>query len=381
MRPSGRVIALLVLAIVAWLAPPAAGAQQDPERELARVQREIAALARELQARIGRRDDGMAKLREIELALAASRSELDSLAASVADQAARQAEIGAEQARIRQRLADEQAALAEQIRMSYQAGPEEFARLLLSQQNPADVGRMLVYYDYLNRHRGDRIAAVDAELEQLAALAAENEQLGRELVRLRAEQQVRADRLEHEQAERRELLAGLRAEIESSGSRIERMRAEEAELEETIARLAEVLEGFAVTSGEPFAARRGELPLPAAGRIGARFGDKRDEDGRVRWEGLLIEADAGTEVRAIHHGRVIYAQWHTHMGLLMILDHGDGYWSLYGHNSALLRQADDQIRAGDIIAEIGNTGGRVEPALYFSILKDQEAIDPAGWMR
>jgi septal ring factor EnvC (AmiA/AmiB activator) len=381
MRAQGRAFVLQSLAILATFGPSVGNAQADAERELERVQREIAALASELAARIGRRDDGMAELRQIELALAASRAELGALAASIADQLARQAEIGAEQQAVGLRLDSEQQALAEQVRMSYMTGRQEIARLLLSQQNPADVGRMLVYYDYLNRHRGERIATVDAELQQLAALARENEQVGRELARLRAEQEVRLASLEAEQQERGQLLARLDAEIEASGSRIDQMRARETELEETVARLAEALQGFAVNSNDPFAARRGELPLPVEGRVTANFGDKRDQDGLVSWDGMLIEAATGAPVRAIYHGRVIYAQWHTHMGLLLILDHGNGYWSLYGHNSTLARLADDSVRAGDIIAEAGNTGGQEDAALYFSILKDQRAVDPADWLR
>jgi septal ring factor EnvC (AmiA/AmiB activator) len=367
------------LSLAGALAPSLSLSQDDPERELERIQREIAALERDLARQIGRRDDGMAELRRIELALADTQAELGSLTASVAAQTARQAEIEAERRAANERLDGEQAALAEQIRLSYMTGRQEMLKLLLSQDSEADTGRMLVYYDYLNRHRGQRIAAVDAELEQLAALARENEAVGRELDRLRAEQEARAAELASEESERRALLASLDAEIDSSGSRIERMRAEEAELEDTIARLAEILEGFAVNSDAPFATQRGQLPWPVEGPLAARFGDRRDAEGLIRWDGVLIEAPEGTPVRAVYQGRVIHAQWHTHMGLLLIVDHGDGYWSLYGHNRALLRSTDDWVRAGDVIAEVGSTGGRVESALYFSLLKDQTPIDPAAW--
>jgi septal ring factor EnvC (AmiA/AmiB activator) len=158
------------------------------------------------------------------------------------------------------------------------------------------------------------------------------------------------------------------------------MRAEEAALAETIARLAEILDGFAVNSDAPFQAQRGALPWPVEGPLAAKFGDKRDENGLIRWTGVLLAAPAGTPVRAVYGGQVIHAQWHPHMGLLVIIDHGGGYWSLYGHNSALLRERGDIVRAGEIIAEVGNTGGQVESGLYFSILRDQQPLDPSDWV-
>jgi septal ring factor EnvC (AmiA/AmiB activator) len=240
---------------------------------------------------------------------------------------------------------------------------------------------MLSYYDYLNRYRAEQIAGVNDEIVRLTELAAESEKVRAELESLRGERQTRAARFEQEQSERTALLADLDAKIESQGGRIEQMRAEEAALSELIEQLAEVRGAFAVNSEAPFADQRGDLPWPVEGELSAHFGDKRVEDGAIRWDADLIEAPAGTPVRAIYHGRVLFANWSSHMGLTVIIDHGDGYWSLYGHNGALTRDINDWVQAGDVIAEVGNTGGRAEPALYFSILKDGAPVDPADWTR
>jgi septal ring factor EnvC (AmiA/AmiB activator) len=378
-----------IFATVTWLAlvpsvvlgPGSLPAQEPSERELARVQAEIADLERDLQRQLGRRDDGMAVLRTIELNLTATDAELKTLGASIAEQSARRSEIARERSATSDRLADEQAALADQARMSYMTGREELIKLLLSQESQADFGRMLVYYDYLNRHRSSRIAAVDAELMRLAELASENAAVRRELERLQAEQTAKAGRLVQEQAERRALIAEMDKAIESSGSRIEQMHAEEDALNETIARLAAILEDFPVNSDAPFAAQRGQLRWPIDGPVAAKFGDKRDGGGAMRWEGVLLKADAGTVVRAVYHGRVLSAQWQPFMGLMLILDHGDGYLSLYGHNAALLKAPGDQVGPGEAIAEVGNSGGQLETGLYFAIFKDAEAVDPAGWIR
>jgi septal ring factor EnvC (AmiA/AmiB activator) len=370
-----------MLALAAALPPARIVAQTDEQQELERVQAELVELEGTLARQIEQRDDGMAELRRIELALASTQAEIRSLGAAIDEQSERQAEIAAEQRAAGERLAAERDALSEQARMTYMTGPQAMLKLMLSQESPADFGRMLSYYDYLNRYRAEQIAGVNDEIARLAELATESEKVRAELESLQGEQQARAARFETEQRERTALLADLDAEIESQGGRIEQMRAQEAALQELIERLAEVRGAFAVNSEAPFADQQGELPWPVEGELIAHFGDKRVEDGAIRWDADLIEAPAGTPVRAIYHGRVLFANWSSHMGLLVIIDHGDGYWSLYGHNGALTRDVNDWVQAGDVIAEVGNTGGRAEPALYFSILEDGEPVDPADWVR
>ena len=367
-------------ALLAVLGPGSTPAQDDPERELARVRAEIGRLERELERQLGQRDAGVLALREAELALATTRAEQGRLAAAVEAQAARSREITVEQRAATARLDAEQAALGDQVRMSYMSGRQELIMLLLSQEDPADLGRMLVYYDYLNRHRGERIAAVDAELARLAALATESEAVARELERLDAEQAARAAELETRQAERRTVLAGIESEIAESGGEIEQMRAEEAALNVLIVRLGEIAEGFPLTSDAPFAAQKGQLRWPIDGRLAARFGEPRDSGGRIRWDGVLIEAEAGTVVRAVYGGRVLHADWARGLGLLVIVDHGDGYMSLYGHNETLHREVGDAVNGGDTVAEVGNSGG-ASPGLYFEMRHQGKPFDPLDWVR
>ena len=377
----GRTGSAGLATLLVALMPCPGAAQDDPEGELERLQAEIGRLEREVERQVGRRDDGARELREIELALAATEAEQRRIAAAIEEQNQRSAAIAAERRASAERLDAEQDALGEQVRLSYMTGRQEFVRLLLSQDNPADLGRMLVYYDYLNRHRGARIEAVDAELERLAALALESAAVAAELAGLEAEQAARAAALAAERAERRTVVAELDRAIGSAGNRIERMRAEEAERNELIERLAEIAEDFPVNSDAPFAAQRGQLRLPVDGRLAARFGEQRDSAGRLRWDGVLIEADAGAIVRAVFSGRVLFAEWTPHMGLLMIIDHGDGYMSLYGHNAALLRGEGESVATGDPIAEVGDTGGQLGSGLYFGIRLNAEPVDPGAWMR
>lgn len=356
--------------------------QQDNDEALGRLQAEIARLERELEGQIGRRDDGIAELKSVEESLASTRQRLRELADDIAAQSERQAAIGRDRDAARRNLEGQQDALASQIRMSYMMGQQEFVRMLLSQESPADFGRMLVYYDHLNRRRNEQIADVNAELVRLEKLEADAAEVAAELERLRTEEQASATQLESERDERERVVARLNDAIESSGSAIDQMREEETRLIEVIARLAEAMEGFSFSDDAPFSERRGELSWPVEGSLRARFGEPRDSAvGRVPWSGVLIEAEPGATVRAIYYGRVMHAQWQPSMGLLLIIEHGEGFYSLYGHNAALLREAGDWVSPGDAIAEVGDTGGQEGAGLYFAILRNDEFIDPAEWIR
>ena len=130
--------------------------------------------------------------------------------------------------------------------------------------------------------------------------------------------------------------------------------------------------------GGTFAQARGKLPWPVDGRLLARFGTPRS-DSRLKWDGVLIGAPAGTRVRAIHDGRVVFADWLRGAGLLLIVDHGGGYLSLYGHNQSLLKGAGERVRAGEAIATVGSSGGQDSPALYFAIRQQGQPSDPLRW--
>lgn len=381
MRKRVRLFTATAALLAAATGSVSAVAQQESAEQLEELRGDIARLERELGRQIGRRDDGMVELKAIELSLAETRAELASLGRQVEVQSKRRDEIEQERSAATGRLAGEQDALADQVRLSYMTGRQELVKLLLSQENPADFGRMLVYYDYLNRHRSEQIEAVDREIVRLDELAQENEAVARELEGLRAAEQAEASKLDRERAEREALVIRLDTEIETSEDRIERMRAEEAALNETIARLARIVEGFPVATGAPFSEQRGKLRWPVDGRVTAEFGDYRESSGRVRWSGVLLEAPTGAAVRAIYNGRVIYSDWLPQMGLVLILDHGEGFWTLYGHNAALLKEAGDWVAPGEAIAEVGNTGGQEGAGLYFGMLKDTEPFDPAGWIR
>jgi murein hydrolase activator len=372
-------VAALIIALALSLWPPAGRGQVEEERELARVREQIEALTTRIGRDTAARDEQAAALEALDRRLATTTRALAETRERVDAERRRETELAAETAAADARLAAERAALAEQVRLSYMTGRQEFFKLLLSQESPARLGRMIVYYDYLNRARSARIAAVAVELETLSRLAAETDAVRRELAALEAEQREQLDALEAARAERRARIAELDHSIAAGGTEVERLEAEEERLAKLVVELAELLSGFPDGEGQPFAELRGQLSWPVPGRITADYGRLRG-GGSMRWNGVMLEAERGAVVRAVYHGRVAYSDWLPGLGMLVILDHGDGYMSLYGHNDRLLREAGDWVNPGDGIAEVGDSGGRSQPSLYFEIRRDGEPVDPHQWV-
>jgi septal ring factor EnvC (AmiA/AmiB activator) len=178
------------------------------------------------------------------------------------------------------------------------------------------------------------------------------------------------------------LLASLSADAKSRQRELERLKRQQDGLERLVRELRRALERiekFPTDSRDAFARLRGKLVWPAAGRVVARFGQVRA--GGVKWDGMLLAGQQGAPVRAVYHGRVVYADWLPGLGLLTIVDHGDGYLSLYGHNERLYKAVGERVTAGDAIAAVGDTGGRPRPELYFEIRKGGRPVDPRPWFR
>lgn len=381
MKPHGTRstrIALVIGIVVAW--PPVGRGQAEGEAELARVREEIEAVQTRLAEQLSARDDGLAELKRVELAVAGAERELAGIADRSAAQERRQASLAEERRAASSRLEAERDALAQQVRMSYMTGGrEEVLRLLLSQESPADLGRMLTYYDYLNRARSRRIEGVDAELATIARLSAESRDAERELERLHDAEAHELESLDRSRRARQSFLSELDASIAESGEEIERLRAEESRLNDLVNELATLMARLPTDDEAPFEDLKGKLSWPVEGRISADFGELR-EGGPLKWNGVVLEADAGTFVRAIYHGRVAFADWLPGLGLLLIIDHGGGFMSLYGHNEALLREPGAWVKPGEVIARVGDTGGQSAASLYFEIRQDGEPLNPHDWV-
>jgi len=290
-------------------------------------------------------------------------------------------ELEREQARREAELAAERAALAGELRAAYVNGREEQLKLLLNQEDPAGFGRTLAWYGYFGRARAGRIEGIRDKLEHLALvrekIAAETERL-REL---EIRQELELDALSIAQKRRNRAVVAIDSQIKSRGGQISSLQNQARSLEKLIAELRKALENVPVAKQAPFEGLRGKLPWPVqSGKVLARFGQPR-AGGSLRWQGMLVGTNRGARVRAPFAGRVVYADWLPGMGLMIVLDHGKGYMSLYGHNEELFRKVGEPVAAGDVIASVGDSGGHNQPALYFEVRRGREPVNPENWLQ
>jgi septal ring factor EnvC (AmiA/AmiB activator) len=319
------------------------------------------------------------ELKKAELSVAAAREALSDLGAERAQHAAKRAALTAQRKAREARVAAERTALAGEVRAAYLIGRSEPLKLLLNQRDPARAGRMLAYYGYFGRARAQEIGRIEADVKQLDALDAQLASEDQHLAELEAQQRDQLGELEQARSDRRATLASLKADARTSEAHLKRLQDEQAGLESLMRKLERALESERAAGHGAFAKLRGRLEWPVAGRVAARFGETRA--GGLKWDGVLIDTQRGAEVRAVSDGRVVFADWLPGLGLLMIIDHGDGYLSLYAHNERLYKTVGARVAAGEPIAAAGDTGGSSRPELYFEIRRRGRPIDPRPWFR
>lgn len=358
--------------------PQEAGLTQIKERELEAVRKQISDLKMSMDRRASDRDRISGELQSAEVAISEKRIHLKELERQRLFSEKKMAELGARQASQEEALAEESRLLAAQVQTAYMSGRQERLKLLLNQHDPASLGRLLTYYRYFSDYRGQNIEAVSsiiAELDALKRKAAVEEQRLAGLARARY---AELTELNGAQVERQALLVRLKTRIAEEGSEVDRLAAQEQDLSRLLAELTSILSDYPISSEDPFSNLKGKLTWPVAGRLTHDFGQPRASGG-LKWNGVVLSAPRGREIRAIYHGRVVFADWLAGMGLLVIVDHGEGYMSLYGYNETTMKLAGDWVAPGDVIATVGESGGQAQPALYFELRKGTRPVNPRAW--
>lgn len=366
--------------LAAALAVPSVAQEPEPEEQLEALRERIEALQSRIQKESERRDASLKGLRRAEQRVAEAARELRALQDQREAAYARRKALIAEAEAEEEALEAEREALGGQIRTAYMSGRQERVKLLLNQQDPARLGRIMVYYRYLTATRARQIESVVTRLETLDRLARDVEAETARLASLETRQARKLNELQSARDERAAAVAAAERRLKSRGAELDTLNAEQAGLEALIEDLRKALAELPGTRREPFASQRGLLDWPVRGRLLHNYGQSR-AGGRLKWSGVTVAADRGTEVQAIYHGRVAYADWLPGMGLLVVLEHGDGYMSLYGHNEALFKTVGDWVQPGETIASAGDTGGRDEAALYFEIRRGTQPLNPHRWFR
>jgi murein hydrolase activator len=378
-----RLLAALALCLGAAASGSAAEPQSaaDAQAKLEALRGRITELTSRLGQELKERDALSTRLREADLGITAQRRRLEALDSEQQVAERQRTLLHAEQARVRDSLDGQRAELAAEVRAQYMMGRSDELRLLLSQANPADAGRMLAYYGYFTRARAARIEEIGAAEARLQQLVAASDEAAAKLKALKQQAVRQVAELSHARRERAQAVAALNARVEGGHQELARLEREKQALESLVADLARVLEDFPVDSREHFDQLRGKLPWPVPGKMTVRYQETRTNGAptALRSNGVLIESVRGAKVRAPFYGRVVYADWLQGMGMLLIIAHGGGYLTLYGHAEVLYKSVGDSVAPGDVIAALGDAGAA--PQLYFEIREGRRPVDPKAWLR
>ena len=383
-RAQAHLVVMLLTACLVF--PGAAGSGQtagDAAEQAERLQQlraRITGLKEELGSMRGQQHTLQAELEKTEKQIGSIAASLHDLEAEMSRSRQQLQELAARREQQQETLQQLRIALTRDLRSAYTMGRQEQVKLLLNQEDPAAISRMLVYHRYFSKARSERIGEIRTVMAELATLEqALDEEQGR-LETLRARRQEEAGRLDRERAQRSRVLAGLQSGLKEKSGELESLERDEQQLQALVQSLQRALASLA-PHGDRTAALpslKGKLAWPVPGTIRMQYG-ARQAAGKPPARGILIEVRAGTEVQAIARGRIAFADWLRGFGLLLIIDHGGGYMSLYGHNRSLFKQPGDSVDAGEVIASVGDSGGELRAGLYLELRKDGRPFNPAPW--
>ena len=413
---------LTLALLISLIGPVMADQRAETKQQLEQAEKDIAELKKLLKQIEQEKSGVQQELKKSETEMGDLEQQVKDLQQELEKGEGEVKRLNEEKKKLQNARLEQQRLIAIQARAAYQSGRQEYVKLLLNQQHPEKFARTLTYYDYLSQARLEQLSAFNETLRQLTNVERDITDQQNQLNEQKSALEGRREQLAELRKERQLALAKLNKDLRDQDRSLKSRQDEQAELanvlktiEETLARQArEAREaelarqralaeqqrqlreqpagskpstsGPLVSStggnfGGPFAKARGQLPWPVDGRLVARYGSARGGDSRTTWDGVLIGAPAGSQVRAVHGGRVVFADWLRGAGLLVILDHGNGFLSLYGHNQRLLKNAGDVVKAGESIATVGASGGQDTPALYFAIRQQGRPTDPAQWCR
>jgi len=347
------------------------------QSELKSIQAQINQQQSALKNTSKQREKLLALLRSDEEAIAAAAKKVNSTKNSLAQIDTKLAELKQRQEELETLKVSQQKTLSKQLSSAYLAGNHDYTKMMLNQQSPATIERMLAYYQYLNKARMNSINELKKTITKLDEIKVSQTSKQKQLTKLMAEQQVQSKRLNQEQDQRQLTLKELQRTLNTKGAELEQLQIEEASLKRVVEQALKAMRDN--PSMEGFDKQGGKLKWPTKGRVSASFGSPRS--GQVVWKGTMLSAPEGQNIRAVSGGKVIYADWLKGFGMVMVIDHGKGYMSLYGHAQALLKSPGDMVKTGEAIALVGRSGGQTEPGLYFEIRYKGQAVDPAKYCR
>jgi len=384
---------------------------EQPKQALNELQQQLEALKKELDQAQEEHKDAADALKESEVAISGADKKLHEISKQQVDNKKELAKLDAESKSTNQALSQEQKLLSGQLYQQYIHGQQSYVQLILQSEHPNEVARDLHYFSYVAKARADLINKMQNNLNKIKRLNELTASKLQEITDLKQKQLNEKRILEAQKKEKSKVVNSLSQQIAEQRGQIKKLSRDEKRLSQLVSRLAKIIpknkpvskpastkqaspaikntpssnialnndnlpsDNFA---GANFSALKGKLRLPVRGTVSNRFGSARQDSG-VSWKGLFIKASEGAEVKAVATGRVVFADWLRGFGNLIIIDHGDGYMSLYGNNQSVLKQAGEMVKSGDTIASVGNTGGNESNGLYYELRNQSRPFDPMTW--
>ncbi|RUO33894.1 murein hydrolase activator EnvC family protein [Aliidiomarina soli] len=376
---------LILFGACCCLMAASSNAQPDTEQEREQAQQQLRALQNEIESRresVQRRQQRLSslerELRDIENRVADTTQQIRRTEAELDANQSRISDLEQEQGVLEAQLQEQAEMLADQIESAYRSGGNDFVQMLLNQQDPARIERLLTYYRYFNQARMEQIQALHATEQELRSVEQDLTSQRDDLSRTIARQEQQRQQLREEQQTQQRNAQQLRTAQQNEERELTDMLQDEQELTELLAALDDVISQQEIKLAG-LASQRGQLRAPVNGSIRHAFGQRRS--GQVNWKGLIINTDAEEPVRVIADGRVLFSDWLRGFGLVVVVDHGEGYMSLYGYNQSLTRDVGEAVRSGETIALTGQSGGQSRPGLYFEIRHEGNPVDPVRYIR
>ncbi len=355
------------------------GEKETAKKELIELKTKIKALQSVLKSKQVQQSSAVKKLRTSEKKIATASKILRATVNQLATKERQLSKLRRQQNTLEADKTNQKKALAEQLKSAYMNGKQEYLKLLLNQQDPDKLGRMLVYYDYMNKARSKQVKKLQETLIELKNVDLNIQKEIRALKLLRESKTNETKQLDVLKRKRQKIVDSLGKEIASKSSEITELEINAQELQQLIDSVRETIEKMDFSQPlEGLRKLKGKLRWPTKGKQIKKYGSLTQGQ---RSSGVLIAGKEGKEINSIHHGRVVYADWLRGFGLLMIIDHGKGYMSLYGYNQALYKDIGDWVEAGEAVSTLGQSGGQKKPALYFELRHQGKPVNPKRWFR
>ena len=374
-------ILLFISFILAFGCNAVASEKTEKQKQLTQLKTKIDKLRKTIEVKENSRSSYNRQLRKIEKQIGAISNKIRKSSKSIKSRKRELSRLGKNKKRIQKDISTHNRQLSEQLHTAYTLGNQEQVKLLFSQQNADNLQRNLIYYEYFSNYRLKQIDASTKHYDRLINNENKIKLAKKELEKVLNKQQKQKSSLSSDRSKRKKIVLNLETQLKKQGKFLTKLEDDEKNLTQLIDSLAEIfIQTKPAQSTQKFSSLKGKLSWPVKGKVRKLYGRPKPPS-NLRWQGIVIQAKRGNNVRAISHGRVAFSDWLRGMGNLIIINHGDGYLSLYGHNESLFKATGEWVEAGDIIGSIGNSGGQSKNGVYFEIRKKSKPQNPTRWCK